>query len=118
MATKHLNTCECSTRPAVCIAEIIFGEKIYFLEFSPECSLNELIRRAILGLASSLHAPYELVSEKMIDLKEYKDFVFYIEDYSGRKISLQGREKEFQAILRYFSYKLILHIYLFNKAGE
>lgn len=109
--------CPCQLVPAVGNAEVIFGEKVYFLEFAATSTLAELIKKTLLGLASSLHPPYSLVSEQMIDLDEYQEFVFYLEDYSGRKIALQGKDSEFPSILRYFSYSLVVHIYLFNRQG-
>lgn len=100
------------------VAQIIFGEKTTFIKFSRACSLSSLIKRSILGLASSLQPDYATVHEKEIDLKEYEEFLFYAEDFRGRKIFLNNREAEFTDLLRFFSYKLTIHVYLTGSLAD
>ncbi|KAH9385837.1 uncharacterized protein NEMAJ01_0733 [Nematocida major] len=102
----------------VCVAQIIFGEKTVFIQFSRRDSLYSFIRKAILGLAASLQPTYGGVPEEEIDLREYTEFLFYVEDLGGRKILLNNREREFPNLLRFFSYKLTLHVYLTGSVAD
>ncbi|KAI5185871.1 hypothetical protein NEHOM01_1121 [Nematocida homosporus] len=103
-----------SDPPTTSTSQVIFGDKIAFIDFPTLISLDEFLRRAIIGVASSLYGSFASVSAHEIDLGEYKEFTFYLEDLTGRKIPLEGKAPEFRTILRFFSYRLTLHIYLMN----
>lgn len=97
------------------IAEIILGDKIVFASFSGACTKEQLKKKAIVALANSLQPSFKAVLEDEIDLHEYEEFLFYIEDYAGRKILLENKdEKEYKEILRFFSYHIVLYIQLNN----
>ncbi|KAI5171100.1 hypothetical protein NEFER03_0502 [Nematocida sp. LUAm3] len=93
-------------------AQIIFGEKIVFMEFSSTCTLLDVFRKSILQIASFLKKSYISVHDSEINLEDFKEFSFYLEDFAGRHIDLKGKEKEFPSILLFFSYRLIIHIHL------
>ncbi|OAG28922.1 hypothetical protein NEDG_01061 [Nematocida displodere] len=75
-------------------------------------SLDDLMRRSILVVASAISPSFSCVGESEIELSEYQDFLFYLEDYAGRKVPLRGCHNQFSTILRFFSNRIVLYIYL------
>lgn len=106
------------TKSTLGSAQIIFGEKTTFISFSRRASLPSVIKQSIIGLASSLQPKYREVSEKEVDLSEYSEFLFYAEDFAGRKIFLNSRESEFPSLLRFFSYRITIHVYITGSVEE
>ncbi|KAI5167492.1 hypothetical protein NEIRO03_2029 [Nematocida sp. AWRm78] len=94
-------------------AQIIFGEKTSFIRFNRNISITSLIKLSLLGLVCSIENKYKKVSEEEINLEEYSEFLFYIEDQGGRKIFLgREREEDFKELLKFFNYRLTIHIYI------
>ncbi|KAI5179720.1 hypothetical protein NEOKW01_0183 [Nematocida sp. AWRm80] len=106
------NELEQNKQGKIATAQVIFGDKTVFISFTPESSLSEILALSIIELASSFHPQYQSVPLNEIDLKDYEEFAFYLEDNQNRKISLAGKETQIRSILGFFDYKLIIHIYL------
>ncbi|KAI5192427.1 hypothetical protein NEMIN01_2014 [Nematocida minor] len=123
MNRKALERLKCGSkrrekRSTPAIAQIIFGEKTTFIAFSKRSNLCTIIKKSLIGLASSLQSSCMPVCEQEIDLVDYPEFLFYVEDYAGRKIFLNTRENELSNLLRFFSYKLTIHVYLSGSLGD
>lgn len=99
-------------------AQIIFGDKTTFISFSKRASLLSIMKKSIIGLAASLQPEYRTVGEEEVDLSEYSEFLFYAEDFAGRKIFLNSRGDEFPSLLRFFSYRITIHVYITGSIDE
>ncbi|EHY65624.1 hypothetical protein NEAUS04_2667 [Nematocida ausubeli] len=95
------------------VAQVIFGDKTTFIPYNKAITLKRFIKYVITGITNTFDSKTPIEPHD-IDLKDYEEFKFYVQDTGNRKIFLncKERQKDFEFLKKFFMYRLVVHVYI------